>query len=625
MIKIPEDRRPPLTPQLALRVGILGGIALLLFAIIFFRLWYLQVLSGEEYLAEANDNRVREVRIQAPRGDIVDRHGTTLVDSRVAIALQVEPRKLPEDPRAQNTMYRRISWVTGVPVKRIRRLVRRQQRELPYSNVTIKTDVPRSVYSYVLEHKPEFPAVAIQRVYLRRYPHKEVAAHIFGTVGEVTEEQLKEKRYKGVEQGTIVGQSGLEYAHDRYLRGRDGAALVQVDALGRSKGELRTRQPVQGKQLKLSLDLGLQKAGERAIREAGGGKPGAFVALDPRNGEVLAMGSYPSFDPNLFSKPIEEKVFARLNSEEAGRPLLNRAIQGEYPTGSTFKIITALGALDAGLITPSTIINDGGSINIGGITFGNARGAVYGPIALARALTVSSDVFFYTLGMQANGTGKLPIQKWMRKLGLGKPTGIDLPNEYDGLVPTPQWRNKLFKEGLTDRGWTVGDMVNLSVGQGDVQATPLQMAVAYAAVANGGKVVKPHIGIEVENAAGEVLQKLEGGGARKVNIRTDWRQAILEGLRGAASADGGTSAPLFKNFPRPVHGKTGTAERPPNADQSWYVAYVPDPSRPIVIAATIEEGGFGAEAAAPAVRTMLSEWFHVKPPPVDMSTIPTAD
>ncbi|MDQ6749579.1 MAG: penicillin-binding protein 2 [Actinomycetota bacterium] len=607
----PNERRPPITPQLALRVAIMGGIALTLFGLIFFRLWYLQVLSGDRYRAQANDNRVRDIVVPAPRGDIVDRNGNTLVDNRVSIAVQIETRKLPPAGAKRRELYGRLSSVVGGSPGQIDRLVREKSKALPYAPITVKADVSRDVYSYLFERQEQFPGVTVGRIYLRRYPHGGVGAHLFGTVGEISPAQLKTLRFKGVKQGTIVGKDGIESTYDRYLRGRVGATRVTIDAQGRPKGELSTRQPEQGKELKLSIDQALQKTGQDALAGLGNGR-GGFVALDPRNGEVLALGSSPTFDPNEFSKPvISQARYNQLNSQANGSPLVNRAIDGEYPTGSTFKLITATAGLQTGVFTPDTIINDGGSIDIGNINFQNSGGTAHGPLALREALKVSSDVFFYTLGARLDSRGE-GLQKWARKLGIGRPTGIDLPGEFSGLLPSPAWRDRLYRKKLTDRPWSVGDNVNLSVGQGDLQATPLQMAVAYSAVANGGKVITPHVGLEVDDPAGRVLQTIQPGSSRKVDIAAGNRAAILDGLHRAASEPGGTSADVFAGFPHQVDGKTGTAERPGHADQSWYVAYAPDPVRPIVVAVTVEEGGFGAEAAAPATRLILSQWFGVE-------------
>jgi penicillin-binding protein 2 len=604
------DKKMIVTPSLALRVAILGGIALVLFAIIFFRLWYLQVLSGDKYLAEANDNRVRQVKVEAPRGEIVDRNGTVLVDNRTALAVQVMDDELAKDSARRARETRRLAKVLGMRPGVLRRKIRHDTKLLPFSPVTLKTDVSLDTVFYLQENQTRFPGVEVERIFLRKYPHNTIGAHLFGTLGEVTKKQLKESRYNGVQLGDRVGQSGIEYQYDRYLRGRNGASRIQVDALGRPKGELSVRDPQRGKQLRLSIDYGVQKAGQETL--ASFGKPGGFVAMDPRSGEVLGLGSNPSFDPNVFAKSIPAAVYKRLQDPNNGAPLADRAIQGLYPTGSTFKLITSTAALQSGLLTPSTVLFDGGSLDVGGISFKNAGGASYGALALPRALQVSSDVFFYRVGLMADQHGGDIIQKWARRLGIGHPTGIDLPGEVAGLVPSPAWRDRLFRKHLTDRPWTPGDNINFAVGQGDLQADPLQMAVAYSTIANGGKVVTPHIGMRVEDSDCRVLQEISPGPKRRLDISPVTRNAIMSGLRAAANDPGGTSEPVFRGFPIQVAGKTGTAERGAQGDQSWYIVMAPYNDPRIVVAVTIERGGFGAEAAAPAARRILAAYFGVK-------------
>jgi penicillin-binding protein 2 len=599
-----RDRSPSLTPQLAVRIAILGGVALLAFALVFFRLWYLQVLSGDTYRAQANDNRIREIKVQAPRGEIVDREGRVLVENRVALAVEISPKQLPAGGPARRDLYQRLGRVLDLRPRRIARNVDRQLRALPYATATVKQDVDQDVVAYLLEHQDDFPGVTPERVFLREYPQGEVGAHLFGYTGEISQKQLDSGRYGDAEAGDRVGQNGIEAQYDRFLQGRNGATRVQVDALGTVRGEpLTARQPQQGRQLRLSLDLDVQEAGQSALA----GRPGAFVAMNVDDGEVLGLGSSPSFDPNFFSSPFTKAEYERLVSEESGKPLFNRAIQGGYPTGSTFKLITAVAALEGGLISPDDVVFDGGSVRIGDIDFHNAGDAAHGAVALRQALSVSSDVYFYLLGQEADTTGDgLLIQRWAHKLGLGRKTGIDLPSELPGRVPTPAWRKRWKERGWTDRLWSVGDNVNLSVGQGDLLADPLQMAVAYATVANGGKVLRPRLGLRIEDSAGRPLQELEAPPARKVAIRPEFRQAILDGLHSAANDPGGTSTPVFETFPIEIAGKTGTAETTSGIDQSWYLALAPYPNPRYVVATTIEGGGFGAETAAPAARQVLS-------------------
>jgi penicillin-binding protein 2 len=603
-----QDRRPAITPKLALRVAIIGGAALALFAIVFFRLWYLQVLSGDEYRAEANANRVREITVQAPRGEIVDREGRTLVENRVGLSVQLTPGEIPEEPAKLDRLYRDLSGVLDVSAKELEKRANEQFEQLPFSAATVDQDVDLSVVQYILEHGEDFPGVTVERVFLRTYPHDEVAAHLFGTVGEVTAEQLKQQRYTDVAMGDRVGQSGVEYTYDRYLRGENGATRVVVDALGNYQGEAAVKEPVQGHQLRLSIDFDVQEVGQEVISS----DEAAFVAMDVRTGEILAMGSNPSFDPNIFARIIKPSDYERLSDEDNGAPLANRATQGLYPTGSTFKLITATAALEEGLIAVTDPFTDDGGQQVGGVYFSNAGGASYGTLALPEALQVSSDDYFYNLGIEANNTGDgHAIQDWAGRLGLGQPTGVDVPGELGGLVPSPEWRNRLYEQELTDREWSVGDNVNLSVGQGDLQATPLQMATAYATVANGGTVVEPHVGLRIEDADGRPIQELQSDDTETVDIDPEHRAAILEGLYKAANEAGGTSADVFSGFPIDIAGKTGTAENTDGTDQSWYVALAPYENPRYVVAATFEDGGFGAETAAPAVREIMAALFAV--------------
>src|SRR5215217_6790279 len=434
-----DDRRPPITPQLAVRVAVLGGMAFVLFAIIFFRLWFLQVLTGDDYVSQARDNRVRKIKIEAPRGNVVDRNGKTLVKTRAAPVVQILPTALPDgemeaaevyrkalaaaegrrlaaarslrvlerrlradgrrtrksekrerrELRSQasraekvpippmpegeaelRSLFRRLGKVIGVPPRTIHRRVVQGIADQPSANVTIKTDVPAAAFNYLLEHREAFPGVVVEKKYLRNYPFEKLGAQLFGTLREISPDEIGTEKYRGVGQGTRIGKDGIEETYDKYLRGTDGFTRVIVNSSGnRDDSRRTTRQPpIQGRQLRLTLDLGLQRAANNAVARGieaahGNGNPadaGGFVALDPRDGEVLALGSYPSFDANVFAKPIDQETYEELNSEENGAPLFNRAISAGYPTGSTFKPITAFAAVDNGVITTSTVLNDPG-------------------------------------------------------------------------------------------------------------------------------------------------------------------------------------------------------------------------------------------------------------------------
>jgi penicillin-binding protein 2 len=612
-----DERGPQMNNRLALRLALFGGFALVLFAILFFRLWQLQVLSGEEYLAEAKNNRTREFRVSAPRGEILDRDGEVLVGNRTSLALQVNPQKLPADEAERQAELARLGELTHTSLRQVRRMIAEGQKVAAGAPVTLRRDVGAYLVYYLQENQDRFPGVEVQRVFVRRYPAGTLAAHTLGSVGEVNEEQLREARYRAIEPGDSVGQDGVEYSYDRFLRGQPGLTRIQVDAFGQPTpgGRLVSQPPVPGDNLQLTIDADLQAAGDGAL--ASQGLPGAYVAMNVRDGEILAMGSNPTFDPALLTPPISQATVDRLYSEDAGAAYLNRAIAGLYPTGSTFKPITSVAALASGVVTPTEPIVDDGAFTLGGITFQNAGGAAYGTLSMQTALTVSSDVFYYTLGDRMYETPpRTALQEWASRLGIGRETGIDLPGELSGLLPTPSWRNELYRERLTDRPWSAGDNVNLAVGQGDLQTDPLQMAVAYATITNGGTVPRPHLGMQVEDAAGRVLREIEPKPARHVRIDPEWRDVILAGLHGAAQSGSGTSYAVFGGFPVPVAGKTGTAERPPYADQSWYVVLAPYPDPEIVVAVTFEQGGFGADTAAPAALQILSEYFGRNAEPV---------
>ena len=679
MIQLPEDRRPPLTPELALRVAVVGSLALALFAIVFFRLWFLQVLSGDQYLNEAKVNRVRDIAIAAPRGEILDRTGQILVDSTKALAVQISPPDLPNSPEAQRALYRRLGKVLGMSNKRIdckvetvkggvhpHRVtihlhlatiscdVQQQLALLPYANVTVKTDVSKDIQYYLAERQEQFPSVSVAQVYLPSYPMHTLAAQLLGTVGPINSTEVKQRAYRGVSQNAIIGQSGLEGYYDNFLRGTDGVEHVEVNAFGEPTGVLSETPPITGHNLALSLDANLQRVGEQALATSIASNPGAtggaFVAMDPINGEVYAMGSNPTFDPTLFTKSLSEATYKKLTNANSGDPLLNRATQSAGPTGSAFKPITGTAALESGVWSIGDEYDDTGSFCFANTTdcLHNAGHAVDGTLDIVNALRVSSDDFFYNLGAKTNADPTThpnggPLDQWARAFGIGQPTGIDLGGELSGTLPTPRWRanrDKLELEceqatgqfkghpkhpasaggcGIADGNlWTIGDNVNLAVGQGDVQVTPLQLAVVYAALANGGTIVRPHLGLDVQNADGTVLQNINPAAPRHININPLYLETIRTGLRDAASQSGGTSDDVFGNFPEQVYGKTGTAQYVSNGveqDYAWYACFVPATAttKPIVVVVHVERGGFGDVAAAPVARQILSQWFFGKP------------
>jgi penicillin-binding protein 2 len=601
-----DERGPAMSNRLTLRIALFGGVAVVLFCVLFFRLWLLQVLDGEKYLAEAKNNRTRSYRVSAPRGEILDRNGKVLVGNRTSLALQVNPRKLPVDPAQRRAELSRLANLTHSTLRRVRETMHEELKLAPAAPVTLRRDVGHYLVYYLQENQDRFPGVETQRVFVRAYPDGTLGAHILGNVGEITKEQLREPRFRGLQPGDEIGQDGVEDTYDHFLRGQPGLTRVQVDAFGEPtpNGHLIAKPPVPGDSLKLSIDEKVQAAGEAALAERG--LPGGFITMDVHTGEILGLGSFPTFEPALFTRPLTQKQVDETYLNPTA-PLLDRATAGLYPTGSTFKLITAIAALESGKLQLGEVINDPGQLVVGDEVFKNAGEAANGAVSLVSALEVSSDVFFYTLGLRMWNTGEL--QHWAHALGIGRPTGIDLPGAEEGLLPSQHWRNQLYREGETERPWSAGDNVQLATGQGDLQTNPLQMAIAYATLANGGTVVTPHVGKEIDDPAGRVLKEFDPKPRRHVHIDPEYRAAILEGLHDAAQNGGGTSFEVFGNFPIPVAGKTGTAQRPPHLDQSWYGVLAPYPNPRIVTFVTMEEGGFGVESAAPAAKKILEAYF----------------
>lgn len=639
--------------QLQLRVAMLGGVALVMFTVIFLRLWYLGVLSGDEYLAEAQNNQVRELTVQAPRGEILDRDGDKLVTNRTALELQIKANEIPGDRDRRRVLFDRLGEVVQMKPADIRRSIREQLKELPGSPVRLQRDVPYETVYFLRENARLFPGVSVERVFVRQYPQGDLAAHLLGYVREVDQEQLDVPEFDALEPGDMVGKAGVESTYDALLRGVNGATRLQVDAGGNpTGGRLTESEPSQGNDLVLSLDSEIQRAGQSAVGQFG---LGGFVAMNINNGELLGIGSSPSYDPAVLARPevttaAAQSIFGDPKDElsSLAAPAINRATQSAYPTGSVFKPITALAALDSNNLGLAEIINDDGAYDAGdGVIRRNAGDVVNGPVDLRDSLRVSSDIFYYTLGDRLNadsGDGG-PLQEWARDLGFGEPTGIDVGEESSGLVPDPQWRNELYARsqepespagkqvvaadfyeyGGTDRKWSAGDNINLAVGQGDLQADPLQMAVAYAAIANGGTVVRPHVGLRVEDPQGRAIQEIAPAPRRSVEIEAAWQRAIMEGLHQAATAPDGTSYAIFGGYPVEIAGKTGTAETSSGVDQSWYVALAPYDDPKYVVAVTIERGGFGADTAAPAARMILNELLGVNEAKIKDVSAPAAN
>lgn len=633
---------PTLTPHTAVRIAILGGIAMALLGVLLVRLWFLQVISSEQYAERADGNRLREVVTEPPRGNILDRNGAALVTNRRGENVAARPRELTGERRRQ--VLTRLAPLLGVPVADLLAQMEEGDKR-PLEPVVLARNVDGPLYRYLAEYRRDFPGLSLEPTYLRAYPESTLAAQVIGSTGRITPEQLGEYRGRGYSGNETIGTDGIEQQYERFLAGDPGRAVVEVDAAGEPRGReyASVDSPVPGRDIMLSIDLPTQRALEQAIASAADkqGAPGAAgVALDPNTGEVLAIASYPTYSPELFVKRDPEKL-ERLRTDERS-PLLNRAIGGTYPAASTFKPITAAAALQSGLLSVGEEIESPPTITLYEQEFDNFRGNSHGFVTLQRALEVSSDTYFYQVadrlyGAQSELNKDYPLMAGARSFGMDEATGIDLPGESSGLVPDPEWKKRALAgvnpatgERYTDsdRSWLAGNTIQLGIGQGDLLVTPLQMAVAYGAIANGGTVVTPSVARRVQDPNGRVVQELsEGRPTHQIDLRPEYLTAIRDGLYDAANGPDGTATAVFGNLPDEsrVAGKTGTAEQKTGEDtrdHSWFVGYAPFDDPDIVVAVVIERGGTGANAAAPAVCSTVAAFEDFSP---DLCGVPVEE
>ena len=639
------------TPQLALRLGILGALALAVFGILFVRLWALQVLSGPQYLHAAQNNQLRLVRIQAPRGVILDRNGHELVTNVAGTGVQVWPADLPK--KGAYREMRRLAGILDIPLAQITAQLQKR-RDDPVTPVTVKESVSEDQVKYLYEHQADYPGVQIAPTYLRHYVWPGLAAQIVGYVGEISKQQLKHRIKHGYRLGDKIGQAGIEATYDSFLRGRAGVAQLRVDSLGRPRSALTVRQkPGGGDTVRLTLDLQLQRAAERALeygidtaRTSGCGgcwaaNGGAIVALNPRNGAILALASRPTYDPRTYvgrvtAKKLADAGLSPKTARHKNYPGIDRAIAGTYPAGSTFKPVTALAALQEHIISPYQSLECTGHITIAGQRFQNWDPYAGSPMSLPTAIAQSCDTYFYQLGKRFYDLPPErghPLQAWAKRFGFGQKTGVDIGPESAGLLPTPEWRKAHFTKDWDpnwqiDRLWKPGDSIQRTIGQKDLLVTPLQMARFYALVANGGWLVQPHLLADVEqpgdeHSPGAVLHRFVGAPPQRAGIDPQALAVVKYGLDEATQNPLGTAFGVFSGFPIPISGKTGTAEKlvdwptyTGELDQSWWCGYGPSNSPELVVCALIENGGHGATAAAPAALKVFEQFFGITASPL---------
>ncbi|HJU36460.1 MAG TPA: penicillin-binding protein 2 [Gaiellaceae bacterium] len=630
-----------MTPKLARRVALLGGLVVIGFAALLMRLWALQVLSGAHYAAQAQANQVRTVRVQAPRGPIVDRNGNILVSNQPITSVELSPSGMPKTYARRVAELRRLSHVARVPVRRLRKLIlqRRNAGDM-LDPIVVRTEATGPMLTYLQERAAQFPGLTLARSYIRRYPYGQLAAQLLGYDGQNTHSA-----------GQVIGLTGIESAFNSYLRGIPGTARVRVDSLGRPRSaRLLTTPPTPGQTVRLTIDARLQIAAQNALQYGiqqahnngqWAADGGAIVALSPKNGSILALASAPSYDPSVYSGRVTNHKLAAqglTNGTALARnhPAIDRAVDGTYPPGSTFKPLTAIAALQEHLINPYKLYPCTGTYTAPEDTshhvFHNWDRFVFEGMNLPTAIARSCDTYFYAVGnkffLLPKGRGQ-PIQRWARAFGFGKRSGVDLGPQARGLVPTIAYKQHRFTRQSdptnwrVDRIWKPGDSLNLSIGQGDLTVTPLQMARFYAAIANGGKLVTPHILRDVENPNGTIVPTNPPAAPTPVpGLDPANLKVVQQGLLMGTHDPNGTSFAVFGDFPFPIAGKTGTAQKlvhlpgfSGEQDQSWWCGYGPANDAKLVVCAVIENGGEGGSAAAPAAERVFAKFFNVPPAP----------
>lgn len=615
--------------QLEKRLRFLARLVLLACLVLVGRLWMVQVVHGREFAARAEANAIRIVPTTAPRGVIYDRNGTPLVTNKAGFTISVIPEQMRPD-RADETI-RFLSRVLGVDEAKIRRDIAASSAT-PFYPVRVKRNADVREVTVISEKLLDLPGVVVEKQPVRDYPYGEVGAQMFGYLGQISDEELRLWHDRGYKPGDVVGKTGLERQFETYLRGIDGGRQVEVNAVNKPVRVLGTVDPVPGDDLVLTIDTKVQLAAEKALDEALAqmqragyrrARSGAVVALDPRTGAILAMVSKPEYDPNEFVGGVSVDYWNELVSNQA-RPFQNRVLQAALPPGSTFKAVTAAAALEEGKVTKDEIIHDNGydPIYPQKKDWTLAWGFILGDVNIIKAIQMSSDVFFYEMGRRV---GIDRLSQWARRFGLEQPTGLDLfPGEVRGIVPDREWKRRYFRR-QDDKIWYPIETLDVAIGQGALQVTPLQLADVYAAIANGGPVYKPYLVQRIQGPDGKTLQSFTPVKLRDVPISPQTEAVLKEGL--AMVTTKGTGSTAFRGFPLEAAGKTGTAELYENSKENhaWFAGFAPLEAPEIVVVALVENAGEGGQAAAPIARKVMDAYFGFDKPHNPARDNPTQD
>lgn len=568
-------------------------ISVLVIAVLIGRAAYLQIYQGEYYAGLADGNRIRIVPSMAPRGTFYDRNGELLVTNRPGFSVSLLPLTAP----ISDDVIDRLSNLLKVPTDEIKTKIAGHSG---FNPIRIKTDVTPDIVSIIEEQKSQYPGVVIEVTPIRDYILKQEGAHTFGYVSEINDTELEKMKDEGYKSGDIIGKFGLEKVYDKELRGENGGQQVEVDVSGKPVQILGRKEPVPGDDLELTIDINLQQAAEKAVDEQLtqiGAHAAAAVVMNPQTGEILAMVSRPAFDPNLFAHGISSKDWNQLNNNPY-HPMDNKTITGEYPPGSTFKIVTGTAALTEGVVTPDEQIFDSGHHWI--IPKGNADGEALGWLNFRTALAHSDNVYFYEMG---NRLGIDRLEKYARMFGLGAKTGIDLPYEATGLVANRRYKEKNFDDGE----WYLSETFDAAIGQGFNLVTPLQAAMVMGEIAADGKRYKPHVVNRIIAPDGSVVKDFQPELLSQLDVPEEDIKLVQDGLHDVTKY--GTAASSFRGFTVDIAGKTGTAENSQGRDHGWFVAYGPFDNPNIVVAVIVENGGYGSQSAVPIGRKILEAAF----------------
>lgn len=576
-------------------------LCLMLFIILLGRMAYLQLWRGDYYTKQSDGNRLRQSKIIAPRGLIFDKDGKELVNNLPGYAVSLQKQTEYDEEMLQN-----LSVLIDMPLEKIKERIK--ESENYYEPVRLRSNLPPDIVTKIEEQRRNLPDVMLEVQPIRTYPYRELAVHALGYVGEVSAYEIENKLFPNVPQGSIVGKAGLEKSYDKYLRGTDGAFMEEVDVAGNVVQHYDTMKPVPGKNLRLTIDYRLQSALEKFTDQhlsdlrrygiAPEARAAAVVAIDPRSGAVRAMVSRPDYDPNLFVNGISTKNWNKINNDR-NYPMNNKVISGEYPPGSTFKIVTGSAAFELKKVTLDELIYDGGHHPLVP-TMGNAGGEVLGWLDFIKGLAMSDNVYFYELGYRV---GIDNIAKYARIYGFGSPTGIDLEGESSGLVASKDVKREIWNED-----WRLGDTFNAAIGQGFNLATPIQLAMMLSVVANGGTKYQPYLVDSVLNSDGSEFVKPQRSTGKHIDISQQTIDYMRMGMS-ATTQEGGTAS-YFNALPRKIAGKTGTAENSHGRDHGLFVAYGPVENPELVVVCIVEQGGFGSSAAGPIVYKAFEEYFR---------------